>query len=451
MPEVHSMPSRFLSRQKSATGRPRFLVLVVLLLGILVLVGGIVLFLRNTQSRSANENMNAGAANVNAVVSNVNATNANENVNTSTAPTVVTGSLLDALQKPLAIATLTLPSGAISDGSSVTISAFLPTVRVYASDETYQPLAAIYLVAPQGLPLSEEATLSLTYSDADLAKLPFAAKESSLTIAVWESDQWTKKTSVVDQTKNTVSVDLAALPTDAVAIVVPVPESSTNANTNTNALQTVSPSLDSDRDGLTNQEETLYGTDAGEDDTDGDGFLDGSEVRSLYDPNSGKRLSETAFVKLYANTAYRYSILQPVGWALGSLNGDALVTFTTITGEFVQVSVQENSKRESARDWYRALNPSINPSSLKDISVGALTGILGPDGLNVYLADAQSIYQITYNVGVSDEANYLTTFTMMYTSFRTNIAVTNTNVNTNTNTNTNMNTNTNDNSNTNAS
>lgn len=41
---------------------------------------------------------------------------------------------------------------------------------------------------------------------------------------------------------------------------------------------------DADQDGLTNEEEQLYGTDPQKADTDGDGYSDGAEVRSGYDP-----------------------------------------------------------------------------------------------------------------------------------------------------------------------
>lgn len=41
---------------------------------------------------------------------------------------------------------------------------------------------------------------------------------------------------------------------------------------------------DADQDGLTDEEEVLYGTDAQKLDTDGDGYSDGAEVRSGFDP-----------------------------------------------------------------------------------------------------------------------------------------------------------------------
>lgn len=42
--------------------------------------------------------------------------------------------------------------------------------------------------------------------------------------------------------------------------------------------------LDSDQDGLTDQEERMIGTDPGKADTDGDGYSDGKEIESGYDP-----------------------------------------------------------------------------------------------------------------------------------------------------------------------
>lgn len=53
------------------------------------------------------------------------------------------------------------------------------------------------------------------------------------------------------------------------------------ADVNTKSCNT---SIDSDCDGLTNSEEALYGTNPNNPDTDGDGYSDGVEVKSGYDP-----------------------------------------------------------------------------------------------------------------------------------------------------------------------
>ncbi|MBU1907595.1 fibronectin type III domain-containing protein, partial [Patescibacteria group bacterium] len=58
--------------------------------------------------------------------------------------------------------------------------------------------------------------------------------------------------------------------------------------------------LDSDSDGITDLEETLFGTYTRNPDTDGDGFLDGNEVFHLYNPagNAPVRLLDSALVKV---------------------------------------------------------------------------------------------------------------------------------------------------------
>jgi hypothetical protein len=59
-----------------------------------------------------------------------------------------------------------------------------------------------------------------------------------------------------------------------------VSASSTEENMNLD----ISGNLDSDNDGLTDVDETKYGTDANNPDSDGDGYLDGDEVQNGYNP-----------------------------------------------------------------------------------------------------------------------------------------------------------------------
>jgi len=42
--------------------------------------------------------------------------------------------------------------------------------------------------------------------------------------------------------------------------------------------------VDSDQDGLPDEKEPMYGTDPGNPDTDGDGYLDGEEIKNGYNP-----------------------------------------------------------------------------------------------------------------------------------------------------------------------
>ncbi len=60
----------------------------------------------------------------------------------------------------------------------------------------------------------------------------------------------------------------------------------TNTNANTNTIIN-SALLDTDNDGLTDEQEEIYGTDRLNPDTDGDGYLDGEEVENGFNPLDG--------------------------------------------------------------------------------------------------------------------------------------------------------------------
>jgi hypothetical protein len=199
-----------------------------------------------------------------------------------------------------------------------------------------------------------------------------------------------------------------------------------NINTNVNSAVVAPPklvsSLDSDNDGLTDKEETVYNTDPNKPDTDADGYPDGVEVLNLYNPRgfTPVKIEDSGLVNRYTNNTFKYSILYPAKWlarALDETNQE--VIFTSDTGEFMQVIVQENQDHLPLVDWYQAQVPGIN---LEQIEYTAdknkiLTGIKSLDGLTVYFGNENYIYSITYNIGTRTELNFLTTFAMMYRSF----------------------------------
>ena len=233
----------------------------------------------------------------------------------------------------------------------------------------------------------------------------------------------------------------------------------TNANTNANQnlnmnlnlnTNTILPSsTDSDLDGLTDVEETLYGTKANTPDTDGDGYIDGKKVQTDgtiigevylgYDPtSSGKKLADSNLVKLYTNPTYNYSILYPAKWLASQTNTttqDQSITFypDTSTGEFIQVLVQNNPTRLSAKNWYLSLNSGVDSNEIESIVINGLEGVKSLDGSTIYLAKTDKIYVISYNAGGVTSLNYATTFGMMYQSFKLISSATNSNINSNTN------------------
>lgn len=229
-----------------------------------------------------------------------------------------------------------------------------------------------------------------------------------------------------------------------------------NSNAVTNGNVNVASSQDTDLDGLTDVEEALYGTNLSVADTDKDGYTDGQELVSGYNPNGSSKLENSDKVRIYNNSVEGYTLLYPAAWAVSDDPSDTHGKIFTAGGEFVVVSVQENPARLSARDWYLTKSPGADSSKLVTVAnwSKSLSGILSPDALTAYYTAADNVYVISYNTNILSQANYKTTFQMMYKSFslqavaNSNVSI-NINLNTNSNTNANRNANSNLNSNTN--
>ena len=182
---------------------------------------------------------------------------------------------------------------------------------------------------------------------------------------------------------------------------------------------------DTDNDGLTTLEEAIYTTDSNKPDTDDDGFADGLEVENLYNPLGFKpvKLVDSGKVKEYVNPTYQYSILGPATWPVQSLdNNNEQVIFSSDTGEFIEIIVEDNPLKLSVQDWYLGQSPGVTVDQLKTVTTkDKITGILSPDGLAVYLPFEDRIFVIYYNIGLKTEVNFETTFKMMINSFKTGV------------------------------
>jgi len=209
----------------------------------------------------------------------------------------------------------------------------------------------------------------------------------------------------------------------------PAPATTENTNINEQPAEVTPPTivklsstLDSDNDGLTDKEEELFTTDLQKPDTDNDGYTDGQEVLNLYNPAglAPVRIEDSGLVGKYDNPTYSYSILYPKKWLARALDDtNQEVIFTSDTGEFVQVVVQENPEQLVLLDWYRAQFPEQGESQIESVTnkTKDLSGIKSPDGLTVYYSSDKYIYAISYNIGARNDLNFKTIFEMMYASF----------------------------------
>lgn len=192
----------------------------------------------------------------------------------------------------------------------------------------------------------------------------------------------------------------------------------TNTNLNVSLPSALPDSLDSDDDGLTDEEEKIYGTSADKPDTDADGYLDGKEVLNGYNPLGSGKLISSDLVETFISPAYDYSIIYPVDWTLEVVEtAGQEVSFTSQTGEFIKVFVQDNPQQLSALAWYLVQWPDLLVSQLKQTEINGLAGVWDLEGLTVYLAKGDKLYVIAYNVGNKQEVNFKTTFQTMAQSF----------------------------------
>ncbi len=180
--------------------------------------------------------------------------------------------------------------------------------------------------------------------------------------------------------------------------------------------------LDSDGDGLTDDEELTYGTDVNKPDTDEDGFLDGHEVFHLYNPN-GKtpvKLLDTGSVRVYRNAKAGYEIFYPSPWTVEVIDAEKGQTiFRSPIGEFVQVLIEENLQKLPIVNWYLALSPGTPVGQLQTfVTKSNFDGIKSPDRLNAYFSSNGSVYVISNNIGNRVSVSFYRTYEMMLNSFK---------------------------------
>lgn len=176
---------------------------------------------------------------------------------------------------------------------------------------------------------------------------------------------------------------------------------------------------DGDNDGLTDIEEIILNSDSFAADTDGDGYLDGSELINLYNPAGAGRLTENSNISVYENKTFFYGLLYPSIWQMSVNGGDDSLMFKTADNQFIQIIVQPNVNKQNLNEWYMEQLGVSKIEESYEISGNGWTGIKSPDGLNLYLMDSKQnhIFSLTYNLGGGTVLEYFNIFQMMIKSF----------------------------------
>ncbi|MFA5021702.1 MAG: hypothetical protein WC508_01285 [Patescibacteria group bacterium] len=195
-----------------------------------------------------------------------------------------------------------------------------------------------------------------------------------------------------------------------------------NSNTNTATQAPLPSALDSDNDGLTAAEESLYGTDSNNADSDGDGYQDGAELLSGYDPTQKNQTLLGSGLFLTYNQPI-YSIIYPKNWTVKEQDqAKSEVLFTASDGEFIEVLTIDNSSNLSLGDWYQREFPKNSLSQLTEVKINNLSGLRSADNQSYYFMkpDGSKIFVLIYNAGNLSELNFLATLNAMVKSFKVN-------------------------------
>ncbi|MGC9049090.1 MAG: hypothetical protein ACP5IX_02650 [Patescibacteria group bacterium] len=317
-------------------------------------------------------------------------------------------------QEIISTAELFFPSGALESGKVFEFKGIFQPSE--APTSTYQYLGGIYKISPEIPILKKAANLQISYA----TKLVDPSWESEIKIGYLKDNFWTILPSQIDVNTNTVSSSLEIIPADTFALLV----EQTKIRPKVEEIQIgpqIFSSQDQDNDGLTDIEEQIYQTNPNNPDTDGDGQTDGLELINLSDPtHADGTLALSGLTKVFSNERWLYSFFYPSSWLTKSLPETDMAQIMVIanTGEFFEISVEENPERLTPKNWYLKQATNVNPDDIREATVVNQPAIWSPERLNLYISKEDKIYILTYNLGTEEEANFKATFKMIIKSFQ---------------------------------
>lgn len=160
---------------------------------------------------------------------------------------------------------------------------------------------------------------------------------------------------------------------------------------------------DTDSDGLSDREESLYGTELRNPDTDGDTFLDGNEVFHRYDPlgYSPSTLLDTGSVVEFTSPDNSFTLTYPRTWTLTNTT-DGLIVRSSTSASF---DVSESSKE------------GFVPTGEEGLTKNGYITYTSADKMETVVLVGERVYVFTYDLGESTTIDYLQTYQMFVNSF----------------------------------
>lgn len=178
-------------------------------------------------------------------------------------------------------------------------------------------------------------------------------------------------------------------------------------------------SADPDRDGLTEAEEVLYGTNSTMPDSDSDGYLDGHEVINLYNPTgiAPERLEDAGLALRYVGVDADFEALYPRPWRANPEEGGRRVVFQSPDGDAITLALIENVSAMPFDEWVAVQEDGKDLTAWIGNKQGRRAFLAGDSAIYVEAAE-NSVAVLRYiPVDESGPERYALTLKMMANSF----------------------------------
>lgn len=404
--EIHTMPEKFLKVEERKKGPILFIIGGVIIIFFLVL-GVIFIFVKGGHKKKI-------VSPPPAENQNVSLTNQNANLNRPlvSSKKIVTAKFSNNKGEVISSIKLFFPEGALKKEEDIKLTPKM----IEDNDLRFSIVGGSYSLYPEEIEITKPVVLTFIYRH-DLVKKDY---EDKLVIVGYKNGFWEKIGGRVSPSENSIMIVLDKLSYHIYGLAIP--RELVEKKPSSFIKIGLPSSFDQDKDGLTDEEESIYQTKKNDPDTDRDSYPDGLEIVNLYSPLSGPgvRLSVSGLINTYTNPIYHYSVFYPSTFLAKALPNteNRQVIFTSPTGEFIEIIVQDNPRRLSALDWYLEQLSSSDASKITKVKVNDLEGVWAIDGQTIYLSRGDKIYGLTYNFGGKKTLSFKSTFEMMIKSFR---------------------------------
>ncbi len=181
--------------------------------------------------------------------------------------------------------------------------------------------------------------------------------------------------------------------------------------------------FDQDADDLSAEEELIFGTNSNDEDTDNDGYKDGTEIVNLYNPLlSNQALIHSSLIVQYSNQTVKYVLLKPKNWLSQAVEANDLeIMFTpdSGTGDFMNISAEVAAANQTLQAWAQSKAGTNTLSALslgKDAKITALE-MQDSDEHTVFAKVNNHFIKFSYHIDTAGSPYFANTFLMMLNSF----------------------------------